>query len=84
VTLKLKRQVEESVDQKAAPTDYDDPCREVVGGAGMTKRPGSFRSCSGLAQEVVPRVQVTRATLWKYGVGGASYRDFLEVADGPA
>ncbi|TET49450.1 MAG: pyridoxamine 5'-phosphate oxidase family protein [Anaerolineales bacterium] len=45
------------------------------------KHPDSFRRYSGLAEEVVLRVEVTRATLWKYGLAGESYRDFLEVAD---
>jgi general stress protein 26 len=43
--------------------------------------PGSFERYSALAGEVVLRIEVTRATLWKYGPDGESYRDFLEVTD---
>ena len=42
---------------------------------------GSFERYSALEGEVVLRVEVTRATLWKYGLSGGSYRDFLEVTE---
>ena len=48
------------------------------------KHLGSFNAYSHLENEVVIGIEPTRVVLWKYDVNGASYRDFLELADGQA
>jgi general stress protein 26 len=48
------------------------------------KHPGSFSAYSHLENEVVIGIEPKRVVLWKYDASGASYRDFLELADGRA